>query len=136
MVWLIYLNQNYFSALLEIKLLIKYTKAKIDDKTISPTRIAAASLPSDINFDNGIRLAKEIKVKNTAMCAINLLLFFIPLLHNKIRNPIEIGIKGVLLLMSPENKFSLASIKPQTPRMIKVNEFIKLAILAFILFFL
>tara|TARA_B110000467_G_C18204656_1_gene413822 strand:- start:321 stop:650 length:330 start_codon:yes stop_codon:yes gene_type:complete len=57
-------------------------------------------------------------VKNTAKCAIVLLSFFIPFVHNNSIPPIKVGIKAVIDGVSEE-------IYPHNDKTIKLTEFIK-----------
>ena len=95
---------------------------------INKTLSAASILPSEIALNNGIKLANEIKVNNTATCAINLLPLLIPLLQVAIKMPRVIGMKGLLFSRIPLKISGLILIKPHNPIAIRVIALIKLAL--------
>lgn len=107
-----------------IKLLIKYTNANNEVKTMTPTRIVPVVSPSLIADINGFATSdpKTNSVSTTTTCAIALFSIFTPLLNDNNTTPKRTGIKAV---------FEEVAKYPHPPITIRATELIKCAVYAF-----
>ena len=118
-----------------MKLLIKYTKA-VNEESIIIETLNKPIPPFSIWEPNGFPSPININtVTRTPICAITLLLFFIPLLQSNRINPKITGIKAVIdIPVSGIGVFT--SINPHNPKIMRIKLLMELILCTFILFFL